>query len=753
MNYYELLEITENASDEVIKAAYKAQVAKYHPDNIKSGSLEKMQEINMAFETLSDPVRRKEYDRRIKDNKSFAEKNQEEQDKQTEEKTQHIWKEQEITDTGREEKRLKWFLSLPAIFLAMYFFSIAGVILFILRCIILHSNKEIYKRKKKIRNTWITVAASIALILIALMLPDSESNTSQSVSTNAQTENMQSGTEIAEIESETSLSSSSKEKTENVQDDTETQIASDEQSEEPNKGVSKENHSKETRDIQKIEVVYDADSLNRSKQEYSYYENPYYLDGLQRYIDFMNEKYINQQVSQISLEQVLKEADVSATMRKRILDSEGKNVLEDKSFYKVEYKKDGKILFSKGKYYEVSSYAKDDVDSDSGEVYFYLGDLKDNKPHGEGALFSGTFTGLRLEYAGDFEDGRFSGKGVSMICQHYGAQLRYVGDYKDGKEDGTGILYNTDNIENIYNPILTEVDENLTRMQDAEFSEEIINEVISNVIRTDGCAELYLASILYSEFSLEEFTVDEYIVRVNYPIIKPIISYQGDLKKEQYHGKGILYGGMGMLWYEGSFKYDEFNGNGTLYYADTGIPEYEGEFKNGNYHGQGKIYNEDGSIRKDGKFSKEKPNEDDETKKCENIGSLYSEDLVANIEKIFETGYDKGYETDYGEYDLGNDYDDEENYAEYVLPYSSESYYSEEDLEGLSADECRIARNEIYARHGRIFDDPELQNYFESLSWYEPSVSGNSFSDSVLNEAERYNLDLIIQYEETMGYR
>ena len=58
MNYYELLEITPNASNEVVKAAYKAQVAKYHPDNVETGDIEKMKEINIAYETLSDPEKR-----------------------------------------------------------------------------------------------------------------------------------------------------------------------------------------------------------------------------------------------------------------------------------------------------------------------------------------------------------------------------------------------------------------------------------------------------------------------------------------------------------------------------------------------------------------------------------------------------------------------------------------------------------------------------------------------------------------------
>lgn len=67
MNYYEILEITNNASDEVIKASYKALVKKYHPDNVNNLSVSKdISLINEAYEVLSNPIKRREYDERIK---------------------------------------------------------------------------------------------------------------------------------------------------------------------------------------------------------------------------------------------------------------------------------------------------------------------------------------------------------------------------------------------------------------------------------------------------------------------------------------------------------------------------------------------------------------------------------------------------------------------------------------------------------------------------------------------------------------
>lgn len=79
MNYYEILEIKENASPEVIKMAYKALILKYHPDKYKGNreyAEEMTKKINEAYSILSDENKKKEYDRRInKDNHRKIEEN------------------------------------------------------------------------------------------------------------------------------------------------------------------------------------------------------------------------------------------------------------------------------------------------------------------------------------------------------------------------------------------------------------------------------------------------------------------------------------------------------------------------------------------------------------------------------------------------------------------------------------------------------------------------------------------------------
>ena len=58
---YDLLEVSPKASPETITAAWKSLSKKHHPDN--GGSAETMKTINHAHDVLSDPIKRKAYDK------------------------------------------------------------------------------------------------------------------------------------------------------------------------------------------------------------------------------------------------------------------------------------------------------------------------------------------------------------------------------------------------------------------------------------------------------------------------------------------------------------------------------------------------------------------------------------------------------------------------------------------------------------------------------------------------------------------
>lgn len=81
---------------------------------------------------------------------------------------------------------------------------------------------------------------------------------------------------------------------------------------------------------------------------------------------------------------------------------------------------------------------------------------------------------------------------------------------------------------------------------------------------------------------------------------------------------------------------------------------------------------------------------------------------------------------------------------EYLLPESNTRYLTEWDIAGFSSSELRIAKNEIYARHGRMFTSEDLNLYFNSKSWYQGTVAPENFSESVFSQVEKENI-LFIQ--------
>ena len=69
INYYEILEVSEKASAEVIEKAYKALVKKYHhdlqPNENKHEAENKIKVINEAYEILSDAAKKESYDKKL----------------------------------------------------------------------------------------------------------------------------------------------------------------------------------------------------------------------------------------------------------------------------------------------------------------------------------------------------------------------------------------------------------------------------------------------------------------------------------------------------------------------------------------------------------------------------------------------------------------------------------------------------------------------------------------------------------------
>ena len=78
------------------------------------------------------------------------------------------------------------------------------------------------------------------------------------------------------------------------------------------------------------------------------------------------------------------------------------------------------------------------------------------------------------------------------------------------------------------------------------------------------------------------------------------------------------------------------------------------------------------------------------------------------------------------------------------MEYFENKTLTEQMLHGLSLHELRLLRNEIYARHGRMFHADWLQQYFSNQPWYSPD---ENFKDEELSGNDKVNVETIVKYE------
>ncbi|MCR4695169.1 MAG: YARHG domain-containing protein [Pseudobutyrivibrio sp.] len=144
------------------------------------------------------------------------------------------------------------------------------------------------------------------------------------------------------------------------------------------------------------------------------------------------------------------------------------------------------------------------------------------------------------------------------------------------------------------------------------------------------------------------------------------------------------------------------------------------------------------------------PEEEDEDKTktidkssyVESIRSWSDEEITAAISE--RKGYlsQTKYYSQVSSYLASKGISEEDGQCIYLFD-TARTLYTAEDFQGISPDVIRIIKNEIYARHGYSFRDPDLYNYFMGQIWYSPSVLAEDFSEEIFSETEVKNLDLI----------
>lgn len=90
----------------------------------------------------------------------------------------------------------------------------------------------------------------------------------------------------------------------------------------------------------------------------------------------------------------------------------------------------------------------------------------------------------------------------------------------------------------------------------------------------------------------------------------------------------------------------------------------------------------------------------------------------------------------------------EQNQLHYLLPQTDKQTLTLEDIEYFTVEELKLAVCEIYARHGVIFSNKDIQSYFEEKEWYDGSIEFSDFNDDKLHTIELTNIDLLRTHRE-----
>lgn len=359
--------------------------------------------------------------------------------------------------------------------------------------------------------------------------------------------------------------------------------------------------------------------------------------------------------------------------------------------------------------------------------YIYIGQVKDGEPHGVGKVVC-TFSSNNWT--------------LSEMLKDVPIKV-YEGYFDKGRCDGFGISYamvlNDNNIGYIM--------EEIVRNYNSEFDKylHLYYTPIDYLGEYDkGEKKGFGALFFYPEDERGDYILGKYSLR-------DMIVKTGELKKNDLiNGREYQFE---HLVYDGDYNKGMPDGQGNLYYPDSDALAFEGTFKKGEV-AKGTLYLPDGSIVQEGEWKNgicgitdfnEIYNENStlpDSDRRRILSKKYDMDIedIEHMEEFYDM-LEEGELAKEWESEIKEERDRE--YEEYILPDSNRRYLTEADLEGMDDSQLRLARNEIYARHGRSFQTPDLNNYFNSKSWYDGYIPQENFDDSVLNEFEKANLELI----------
>lgn len=667
MNYYQILEIRENASPEVIKAAYKVMVKKYHPDNFKGDVVtmeNKIRQINLAYATLSNPDLKRKYDEEIAQSKGNNDTKQYQGNTVNtstgNSESRYKEKDQNITKNTQNERRTrripgfrtnkKWKKIIASLFYFIIVFLIAiatiegsedcytsrdkillllqnigvmfiiiGVPYIVLTDVFRWSKKIKFFANKRILFTivFLPTVWFLSFILVGGILFSNidraysdEYKAKEAVRRAEEEKRLAAQAKAEEEKKLVAQNAEQEELTEVIVQGLEKQEPIL-QGQTPEKGtaeIKKEEKAinNEDRDVKLVTTVEANElvySLDQVDKAIEQYDIYTNPYFLEGIKDYVNE--LNVMMSEFG-EQEQKVIRLEELLKQHKIGSDKwrKEILELNGKSVIEVDK-VKRLEAK-----VDTSILNVLKDDSRKIYFEISTLP--KTIG-GSIFDIDY----YFYYGDLKNNRPNGKGALFTLVDSSLKLNYIGEFKEGQMSGKGILFG----EEIMLPTIKYIG----KFRENQFSGE------GTIYDNTWYKETIAIGIAEIEDGIEQgkeqktpkelineknsFGIMQYILEnENMPSIEqmytdvsvllPIAIYQGKIDKNEYNGKGTQYNLAGGIQYKGEFKQGEYEGKGISYYVES-QKQYEGEFRQGTYHGKGTLYNSDGSIRLKGEFQKE----------------------------------------------------------------------------------------------------------------------------------------------------
>ena len=91
----------------------------------------------------------------------------------------------------------------------------------------------------------------------------------------------------------------------------------------------------------------------------------------------------------------------------------------------------------------------------------------------------------------------------------------------------------------------------------------------------------------------------------------------------------------------------------------------------------------------------------------------------------------------------------------FIFPDSDREEIPDEKIKALSDEELRMAINEIWARHGYIFRNQDILDYYRQFDWYEEKIPADEWDkngqEEYLNDVELHNIKKLTDERESRG--